>query len=311
MGQVLRTPDARFENLPDYPFAPNYVDIVDEGLGTLRQHYVDEGPKDGEVVLLMHGEPSWSYLYRHMIPPLAEAGFRVVAPDLIGFGRSDKPSDKSVYSYRRNVQWMLSFLTAMDLRGVTLFCQDWGGLIGLRLVAEQPERFARVVVSNSGLPRGEGMSDAFMRWQRIAKWSPIMPIGRVLQRASTRTLSDEEVAAYEAPFPKGSYKAAARIFPSLVPVKANDPGAADNRAAWTTLSRFGGPVLTLFGDSDPVTAGWDKQLQNNMPGAAGQAHRTIEGGHHFIQEDAPEELVRGIVDFIHANPLPGRLKAVS
>ena len=309
MDRVLRTPDERFEGLKDYPFAPNYVEIADEGLGPLRQHYVDEGPKDGEVVLLMHGEPSWSYLYRHMIPPLSDAGLRVIAPDLIGFGKSDKPTAKDVFSYARHVAWMQAFLAALDLRGITLFCQDWGGLIGLRLVAAEPDRFARVVVSNSGLPQGDGMSPAFKRWRRIARWSPVMPIGKVLQRASTRELSEEEVAAYQAPFPGRAYKAAARVFPSLVPVEPDDPGAADNRAAWTILGRFDKPVLTLFGDSDPVTAGWDARIQAHLPGAKGQPHKTIAGGHHFIQEDAPEQLVAGILDLIERTPVGERSAA--
>ena len=309
MTRVLRTPDERFENLKDYAFAPNYVEIEDEGLGRLRQHYVDEGPKSGEVVLLMHGEPSWSYLYRHMIPPLSQAGLRVIAPDLLGFGRSDKPADKSVYSYARNVAWMQRFLAALDLRDVTLFCQDWGGLIGLRLVAAEPERFVRVMVANSGLPLGDGMSEAFMRWQRIAKWSPVMPVSRVLQRASTRELTDEELAAYEAPYPTRAYKAAARVFPSLVPVRPDDPGAADNRAAWASLGRFDKPVLTMFGLRDGVTRGWDEKIQNHIPGAKGQPHRTLPDGHHFIQEDAPQELADALIGFIESNPAGRRSAA--
>ena len=307
--RVLRTPDERFDGLKDYPFAPRYVEIVDEQLGPLRQHYLDEGPEDGEVVLLMHGEPTWSYLYRHMIPPLVAAGMRVVAPDLIGFGRSDKPADKAVYSYARNVLWMQRFLAAIDLRDVTLFCQDWGGLIGLRLVAAEPDRFARVMVANSGLPLGDGMSDAFLRWQRIAKWSPVMPVSKVLQKASTRELSEAELAAYEAPFPSRAHKAAARVFPSLVPVRPNDPGAADNRAAWTTLGRFDKPFLTMFGSRDEVTLGWDEKLQAQVPGAKGQRHQTLPDGHHFIQEDAPRELADALVAFAAANPVGQRSAA--
>ena len=303
MTRVLRTPDERFEGLKDYPFAPRYVEIEDEQLGRLRQHYVEEGPRDGQVVLLLHGEPSWSYLYRHMIPPLAAAGLRVIAPDLIGFGRSDKPADKAVYSYARNVTWMQRFLAALNLRDVTLFCQDWGGLIGLRLVAAEPERFARVMVANSGLPLGDGMSETFMRWQRIAKWSPVMPVSRVLQRASTRELSEAELAAYEAPYPSRAYKAAARVFPSLVPVRPDDPGAADNRAAWTALGRFDRPMLTMFGLRDGVTLGWDEKIQAHVPGAKGQPHQTLPDGHHFIQEDAPRELSAALIALVEANPL--------
>ncbi|MEE4201312.1 haloalkane dehalogenase [Erythrobacter sp.] len=269
----------------------------------MRQHYVDEGPRGGEIALLMHGEPSWSYLYRHMIPLLVAGGLRVIAPDLIGFGKSDKPARKSDYSYARNVLWMQRFLAKLDLTNITLFCQDWGGLIGLRLVAAEPERFARVMVANSGLPLGDGMSDAFMRWQRIAKWSPVMPISKVLQRASTRELSRAELAAYEAPFPSRKHKAAARVFPSLVPVERDDPGAADNRVAWERLSHFDRPFLTMFGERDAVTAGWDRKLQEHIPGARGQKHGSLSQGHHFIQEDAPEELSRALLAFVADNPV--------
>ncbi|MBD2841885.1 haloalkane dehalogenase [Erythrobacter rubeus] len=297
MARVLRTPEDRFEALPDYPFAPNYIDIDDPDLGPIRQHYLDEGPQDGPLVLLMHGEPSWSYLYRSMIPPLVEAGFRVIAPDLIGFGKSDKPARKSDYSYARHVEWMLSFLEQLDLDNITLFCQDWGGLIGLRLVAAEPDRFARLVISNTGLPEGAPMSKQFMRWRRMSRYSPVFPIGRILNRASTRELSEGEMAAYDAPFPSRKYKAGARIFPSLVPIARNYPGAKDNREAWKILRTFDRPVLTLFGDQDPVTAGWDEIVRNRIPGAKGQAHRTIEGGHHFIQEDAGPELAEAIIGF--------------
>lgn len=298
MPRMYRTPDARFENLPDYSFKPNYLEIPNDDIGAMRQHYLDEGDPDGPVVLLMHGEPSWSYLYRKMIPPLAEAGFRVIAPDLIGFGKSDKPSRKSDYTYEGHVHWMLSFLEQLDLKDITLFCQDWGGLIGLRLVAAQSDRFARLVISNTGLPLGNPMSAAFMRWRRISKWAPVLPVGKILNRASTRDLSEGEMAAYDAPFPSRKYKAGARIFPQLVPISKHAPSVAENVEAWARLARFDKPVLTLFGDSDPVTAGWDKTIQRHIPGARTQDHQTIPGGHHFIQEDAPERLAEEIIRFV-------------
>jgi haloalkane dehalogenase len=306
MSAVLRTPEDRFANLADYPFEPNYVMIEDIDLGGLRQHYVDEGPRDGEVMLLLHGEPSWSYLYRHMIPILVEAGFRVIAPDLLGFGKSDKPTDKTVFSYARHVEWMRSFVACMGLQDITLFCQDWGGLIGLRVLAADSHKFARVLVANSGLPLGDGMSPAFMRWRRIAKFAPVMPVGKVLQRASSRDLNDAEIEAYEAPFPTRRHKAAARVFPGLVPVEKDDPGAADNRAAWEKLAGFDKPFLTIFGAQDGVTKGWEKKLQAQVPGARGEPHRVLDHAHHFIQEDAPEILAHALIDLADRHPNPAR-----
>ncbi|WP_265569405.1 haloalkane dehalogenase [Sphingomicrobium nitratireducens] len=291
--EILRTPEERFEGLPDYPFAPHYLDIdVGEGRSA-RQHYVDEGPRDGPVVLLLHGEPSWSYLYRHMIPPLAEAGCRVVAPDLLGFGKSDKPGDIAFYSYARHADWLRQFLDALALRDIGLFCQDWGGLLGLRLVGLDPARFAFVVASNTFLPIGKGKkpSDAFLAWREFARTSPDFRIGPLLQRASVRDLSDAEVAAYDAPFPDEAHKAGARAFPQLVPIAEDDPGAIDNLKAWKGLARFDRPFLTLFTDQDPITRGGDAYFRKAVPGAAGQPHRIVEGGGHFCQEDVPEVFV--------------------
>lgn len=290
---VLRTPDSRFESLPDYDFAPNYVDI--EGL---RMHYVDTGAADGAVVLLLHGEPSWSYLYRTMIPPLAAAGFRVIAPDLIGFGRSDKPSNKKDYSYAGHVSWMKQFIESLDLKNINLFCQDWGSLIGLRVAAENEDRFARIALGNGGLPTGDKeMPKAFKVWQAFARYSPIFPIGKIIQKATTTDLSDEIVAAYDAPFPSGKYKAAARSFPTLVPSLPNDPASEANRAAWDIFTRWEKPFLTTFSNRDPITRGGDVAWQEAVPGAAGQKHTIIRNGGHFLQEDKGPEIAEVLIPF--------------
>lgn len=297
--KTLRTPDERFADLPGYPFAPHYVEVQDGGGGSLRMHYVDEGPRDGSVVLLLHGEPSWSYLYRKMIPGIVAAGHRAVAPDLVGFGRSDKPTEQSDYSFQRHMDWLTAWLKAVDLRGITLFAQDWGAVLGLRLVAENEERFARVVIGNGGLPTGDQpANDAFMRWQKFSQTSPVFQIGRIIQGGTATTLPDEVVAAYDAPFPDDSYKAGARIFPSLVPTTPDNPAAPANRKAWEVLQRWEKPFLTTFSDSDPVTKGGEHVMQRRIPGAAGQPHVTIEGGGHFLQEDKGEELAQIIVDFM-------------
>lgn len=296
---ALRTPDERFANLPGYPFAPHYLDVPDGEGGTLRMHYVDEGPRDGRIVLLLHGEPSWSYLYRKMIPIIVAAGHRAIAPDLIGFGRSDKPAQKSDYSFQRHMDWLTSFLTQLDLRDVTLFGQDWGAVLGLRLAAENESHFARIVIGNGGLPTGDRPpNEAFMRWQKFSQTAPAFDIGRIIQNGTASTLPDDVVAAYDAPFPDDSYKAGARIFPSLVPTSPDDPAAPANRKAWEALQRWQKPFLTAFSDSDPITKGTDIPLQTRIPGAAGQPHVTLAGGGHFLQEDVGEELARVIVDFI-------------
>jgi len=300
----LRTPDERFADLPDYPFAPNYVDIDDqdgaEPDGTLRVHYLDEGPADGPVVLAMHGEPSWSYLYRKMIPILVDGGVRVIAPDLVGFGKSDKPTEQSDYTYARHVAWMQeAIIDHLDLQDATFFGQDWGGLVGLRLVAENPDRFARVVIGNTGLPTGEhAPSDAFMAWQKFSQTTDVFDIGFLLQSATITELSDAEVAAYDAPFPDDTYKAGARIFPSLVPTSPDDPAAAANRAVWEVFQQWDKPLICCFSDSDPVTAGGDAPFRKLVPGADGQPHTTVESAHHFFQEDAAPELAQIVLDAI-------------
>lgn len=290
MPNVFRTPDDRFAGVPDFPFAPHYRDLGDG----LRIHYLDEGPRDGRPVLMMHGEPSWCYLYRKMIPPVASAGFRVLAPDLIGFGKSDKPTAKSDYTYARHVAWMREWFEALDLSDVILACQDWGSLVGLRLVAEMPDRFAGAVLSNGGLPEGQDPPPAFAKWRRFARWSPVFPIGGILQRATKRTLSPAEVAAYDAPFPTRASKAGARIFPSLVPL-GPDPAVPDQKAAWAALESFEKPFTCAFSDGDPITRGGDAVFRARVPGAARGAHRTLSGG-HFIQEDDPEGFVAAILE---------------
>ena len=288
--RVLRTPDDRFEGLADWPFAPRYLDMNDEDGTALRIAYVDEGPRDGAVVLLMHGEPSWSYLYRKIIPPLVSAGRRVIAPDLIGFGRSDKPADRTDYTYERHVDWMTTFFTALDLSGVTLFCQDWGGLIGLRLVAAFPDRFRAVVAANTGLPVGAGqISEGFMAWLNFSQNIPVMPVGVIVNGGTGRDLSPEEVAAYDAPFPDETYKEGARQFPTLVPITPEHGSVAENLAAWKVLEAFDKPFVTAFSDGDAVSAGGERVFQERVPGARGQAHVTLHGG-HFLQEDSPGEI---------------------
>ena len=294
--EILRTPEERFDGLAGWPYEPRYADV---GAGGLRAHYVDEGPSGGDVVLLLHGEPSWGYLYRHMIPPLVAAGLRVVVPDLIGFGRSDKPAAQSDYTYARHVEWMRRLLLEqLDLRDVTLFCQDWGGLVGLRLVGEHPDRFARVAVANTGLPIGAGTPpEAFLAWQRFSQETPEFPVGAIVNGATVRDLSPEEVAAYDAPFPDETYKAGARRFPVLVPTSPDDPAVPANLAAWKTLEAWDKPLLCLFSDADPITKGGDQVFLKRVPGAAGMPHRTVPGG-HFLQEDSPQELATALVGMV-------------
>ena len=300
--QALRTPDDCFADLPGFPFAPHYAEIDDGDDGTIRVHYLDEGPADAAPVLLMHGEPSWSYLYRHMIPLLVDAGHRVIAPDLVGFGRSDKPTGQGDYTYARHVEWMRGLVfDHLDLREITFFGQDWGGLVGLRLVALEPDRYARVAIGNTGLPTGHGRpSDAFLVWQRFSQETETFPVGAIVNGGCTTDLPPEVMAAYDAPFPDGRFQAGARIFPMLVPTSIDDPGAIDNQAAWTVLESFDRPFLLTFSDKDLVTAGGDAPFRVKVPGAVGQPHTTIEGGGHFLQEDRGPELAQVLNDFIAA-----------
>ncbi len=295
--QVLRTPDDRFVGLDGYAFAPHYADVTDAQTGsTLRIHYLDEGRRDAAPVLLLHGEPSWSYLYRNFVGPLVAAGHRVIAPDLIGFGKSDKPADRTDYTYERHVQWMSDWLTGLDLTNITLFCQDWGGLIGLRLVAAFPERFARLVIANTGLPVGQSPGPGFHQWLTISQTIPNFPAGMIVNMGTSRELRPSEIAAYDAPFPDETYKEGARQFPNLVPITPEHGSVAENIAAWTVLEAFDKPVMTCFSDNDPVTRGGEAMIMARIPGAKGQRHDVIAGG-HFLQEDSPEMITRIIIDF--------------
>ncbi len=298
--EILRTPDHCFEGLAGFDFEPHYAEIPDQDGGTLRVHYLDEGPATGRVVLLLHGEPSWCYLYRHMIPVLERAGLRVVAPDLVGFGRSDKPTPRDEYTYARHVEWMRALLfDRLGLSGVTMVCQDWGGLIGLRLLAEHPDRFERVVAANTFLPTGDGTpSEAFLGWLKFSQEVEVFPTGTIVNFGCASELTPEVIAAYDAPFPDQSYAEGARQFPTLVPVSTEDPASAANRDAWKILEAMDTPFLTAFSDGDPITAGSDRILQARIPGAKGQPHVTIAGGGHFLQEDKGPELAKVVVDFV-------------
>ncbi len=299
---VLRTPDERFENLPGYDFEPHYVQI-----GDYRVHYLDEGPADGEIVWMLHGEPTWSYLYRQMVPVLTEAGYRCIVPDLIGFGRSDKPVSMDTHTYKFHVDAMTDFIEKLDLNDVTFFGQDWGGLIGLRVVAENESRFARVVIANTGLPIGtEGMNEsaAFMAWKKMNQTmidQGDMPVGQMV----AGSVGDPSIkAAYDAPFPNPSYKAGALIMPQRVPVTPDTPAREAQEAAWEVFRNWQKPFLTAFSDGDPITRGGDQRFQAAVPGAKDQKHTTIEGAGHFLQEQKGPELARVIVEFMEANPLP-------
>lgn len=299
--QVLRTPDDAFADIADYPFAPNYLSVSDANGTALRIHYVDEGPRDAAPILLMHGEPTWSYLYRKFVPALVEKGHRVVAPDLIGFGKSDKPTEREDYTYERHVAWMSEWLKFVDLTDITLFCQDWGGLIGLRLVAAFPDRFARLMITNTGLPVGTGWSEGFENWRAFSQNVETFPTGFIVNGGSVRDLTPAEVAAYDAPFPDERYKAGARQFPTLVPVTQEHASIAENLAAWAVLETFDRPVLTCFSDKDPVSGGGEKQFIERIPGAAGQPHTIITDAGHFLQEDKPDALIALIDGFIQGN----------
>ncbi|MBV7267020.1 haloalkane dehalogenase [Erythrobacter ani] len=294
--KVLSYDPARFAAIPDYDFAENWTDI-DLGNGhSGRMHYIDEGPEDAPPVLLFHGEPSWSFLYRKMIPVLLDAGFRCLAPDLIGFGKSDKPDDIGFYSYDRHISWLKQWRDAVVPQPAALFCQDWGGLLGLRMVGEEPDKFTCVVASNTFLPTGGTPSPAFLAWRHFAKTSPEFQIGELLQRATATERSPEEIAAYDAPFPDEPSKAGARAFPALVPVEDGMDGIEQNKAAWEGLSGFDKPFLTLFGEDDPVTGGLAQPLIDRIKGAEGMPHAMLSTCGHFCQEDRPKELAQGVID---------------
>lgn len=286
--------EEQFAGIADFPFQPHYVMLN----MALQMHYVDEGDAEDPVILLLHGEPSWSYLYRHMIPVLAQAGYRVVAPDLIGFGKSSKFTDPQQYSYAKHLEWIQTFIDKLDLQDITLFCQDWGGLLGLRLLSAQPERFVRVVAANTSLPTAEEkVPEAFRTWLTFSQNAPRFDIGRLIDAGTKMKLSPEVIAAYDAPFPEERMKAGARIFPSLVPITPDDPQAEANRAAWTVLETWDKPFLTLFGAHDPITKGAEKMLRARIPGAQGQPHAILDAG-HFIQEEKGPELAQRMLDWM-------------
>jgi len=298
VAKVLRSPESRFADLPGFPYPPHWTEV-----GGLRIAHVEAGPAAADPVLLLHGEPSWSFLYRKMIPSLVAGGHRVIAPDLVGFGRSDKPAEAADYSYRNHVTWMSAWLEANDLRHLTLFCQDWGSLIGLRMAAEMPDRFDRIALGNGGLPTGTTpLPRAFLLWRAFARFSPWFPIGRIVNAGCATTLSRAEMAAYDAPFPDRRYKVAARLFPSFVPATAGDPERLNNERAWQVFERWNKPFLTLFSSRDPVTRGGEKMWQERVPGARGQPHTTIRGAGHFLQEDKGPEIAQALSSFIRSTP---------
>jgi len=297
--KVLRTPEERFAELPGFGYPPRYADV-----GGLRLAYTEAGPPGGEPVLLLHGEPSWSFLYRTVMPVLADAGLRAIAADLAGFGRSDKPAEIADHSYARHVEWIRALaFDRLNLHGLTVVGHDWGGLIGLRLVAENPDRFARVVAANTGLPTGDQpMPDVWLRFREVVRTAPALSVSRLVQSGCQRRLAPEVLAAYDAPFADPAFAAAVRAMPNLVPATPDDPAAEANRAAWRRLSAFGKPFLVAFSDRDPITAGMAPIFERAIPGAAGIDHPVISGAGHFLQEDAGERLGAVIADFIRAHP---------
>jgi len=301
---VLRTPDDRFTGLVDFDFAPHYREVAAADGTRLRFHFLDEGPRDAAPVLLLHGNPSWCYLYRRMIPGLVARGHRVVALDLMGLGRSDKPVDRDELTMAGHTDWIGQWLEAEDLRDVTLFCQDWGGMLGLALLPGHGDRFARVVASNTGLPEGQGANEFLEQWLAFSQSVDVLPVGALVQGGTTRVLSTAEVAAYDAPYPDGSYQAAPKQFPVLIPIQPDNPGVPQAKEVWAYLETWEKPFLTVFGDHDQVAyrAGAHLALQRRIPGARGRPHRVLEGPSHFIQEDAPDELVAILDDFIRATP---------
>lgn len=294
MTDVLRTPDERFAGLPDFPFEPHYAEI--DGL---RVHYVEEGPSSGEPVLMLHGEPTWSFLYRKVIPVVAEVGYRVIAPDFVGFGRSDKPARREEYTYGRYIDWLRAFVEKLELERITLVCHDWGGLVGLRVAAEHEERFSRIVALNTFLTTGDLIvPESFLTWREYSQTTPELRIGRIVNGGCVNDLAPEVAAAYDAPFPDESYKAAARQIPLLIPITPDDPASEPNRKAWEVLQRWEKPFLTAFGDSDPISRGGDLFFQAAIPGARGMPHVVFEHTGHYVQEDKGGELAAVIVDFL-------------
>lgn len=298
---ILRTPDERFADLDGFGFPAHVTEIVATGgdpPDRLRVAFVDEGPRDGAVVVLLHGEPTWSYLYRHMIPVLTGRGHRVIAPDLVGFGRSDKPVEVGDHTYAGHVAWMHATIDALELDRMIWVGQDWGGLIGLRLLAHHPERFAGFVAANTALPTGDQpLPDVWHQFRGAVNHARHLDIARFVQAGTVRRLSAPERAAYEAPFPDASYMAGPRAMPELVPYRPDHPAAEDNRQAWRRLATVDVPFLTAFADRDPIMAGADRPMRARIPGAHDQPHTTIADAGHFLQEDAGPALANIIADF--------------
>ncbi|MFG1705953.1 haloalkane dehalogenase [Nonomuraea sp. M3C6] len=294
--RTLRTPEDRFADLPDFPYEPRFAGVPDG----LRMAYVEAGPSDGQAVVLLHGEPSWSFLYRHVMRELAAAGLRAIAVDLVGFGRSDKPVDQAEHTYARHVEWTRALLLdALGLSRVTIVGQDWGGLIGLRIAAEHPGRVARIVAANTGLPSGDiPMPDVWHRFKTAVLNAPVLDIARLVQAGCKTELPKQVRAAYDAPFPDESYKAGPRVMPSLVPITPDDPAAPANRAAWQVLTTLDRPFLVAFSDGDPITGGMAPILLKSIAGTSGLRHPVIKGAGHFLQEDAGAELGRQIAVFV-------------
>ncbi len=298
--QTIRTPEDRFRDLPDFGYEPHHAEVSDGEGGRLRMAWVEAGPAAGPVVLCLHGEPSWSFLYRKLMPVLAAAGLRAVCPDLVGFGRSDKPTRLEDHSYARHVAWVreLAF-DVLELRQVTMVGQDWGGLIGLRLAAEHPERFARLVPANTGLPTGDHpMPEVWQEFRAAIQSAPRLDIGRFVQAGCRSRLAPGVLAGYDAPFPDDSYTAGARAMPGLVPTRPDDPASDANRAAWARLGQLSFPALVAFSDSDPITGPMAPILRRHLPGARHRDHPVIANAGHFLQEDAGEVLGGHIVDFV-------------
>jgi haloalkane dehalogenase len=298
--EAKRTPDARFEHLDGHPFAPHYAEVKAEGGGPLRVHYVDEGPRGAAPVVLMHGNPSWSYLYRKIVPRLVAKGHRVLAPDLIGLGRSDKPAAKGDYSLARHVDWMSQWLVAAGVERATLFAQDWGGVIGLPAATRHPERFVGLVAANTGLPTGQGANPALQQWLDYSDRADSLPVAQLIHGFTVRGLSDAEKRAYDAPFPDASYQAAALSFPRLIPLQPDNPGVPLMHETWRRLERWTKPFLTVFGDRDPISKGAELVFQQRVPGAKGQPHVVLSPAHHFLQEDQPEAIAEHIHAFVVA-----------
>jgi haloalkane dehalogenase len=298
---VIRTPDERFANLPDYPFEPNYLDIPDEKFGKLRMHYLDEGPADGRIILLAHGQGCWSYIFRHMIPMLVRGGHRVIAPDYIGFGRSDKLPDTEDYTFQKHIDWLVAFFREMNLADATAYLFDWGGFFGLRIAAEHPEFFARIALSNTQLPTGDSPGrEWFINWRTEQFALPEFPQGEMINSGVKHPLSPETIAAFDAPYVDESYKTGPRRFPMILPISPDDPAAPANRAAWAKLADWSKPVLTLYSAEFSGSSMGPDKILNHIPGTRGQAHALLDDAGFYIVEDQPHELARRLLEFAEA-----------